>query len=319
MQRKQFDQLALEIARAEHPEYKWRLAGDWLEADASADAPGTDEVQVSGASLSLASLHAKAPHSGDVRGWLRERLSANFQTLEQAQFGDWATEAANIRPVIKHSNFLLAAERGRAENDRGMPACVFPWYGPLCVSCVIDRPTILVHITQEHLDTWQVSAEEVFTRAQANLHHEPPLMIAVHRLAGFTVAHVEPSPYTAAYAILPGFRQALAQMLGPRFRICLAVENLLAAYTPNGAAYNRAHEEELAQDLIEATRADGDPSKPLPFTGHIAVDIEAGTVAWRPHQSTTEQDQEADRIAQSLARFHTRGSSAPHTRKNYTQ
>jgi len=42
-------------------------------------------------------------------------------------------------------------------------------------------------------------------------------------------------------------------------------------------------------------------------------------VAWRPHQSTTEQDQEADRIAQSLARFHTRGSSAPHTRKNYTQ
>ena len=90
---------------------------------------------------------------------------------------------------------------------------------------------------------------------------------AVHRLAGFTVAHVEPSPYTAAYAILPGFRQALAQLLGPRFRICLAVENMLAAYTPNGAAYNLAHEEELAQDLIEMIRAEGDPSKPLPFTG----------------------------------------------------
>lgn len=313
MQRKQFDQLALAIARAEHPQYKWRIAGDRLEVDAAAA-----DAEVQGASLGLAGMHARAPHSGDVRGWITEYLSRLAQIMTERERGDWATESANIRPLVKPTSWLMHAVQAIGDKPGGMPACVSPWYGPLCISCVLDRPTTMVHITQKHLDIWQMSLEEVLARAQANLQHQPPLMIAVHRLAGFTVAHVEPSPYTAAYASLPGFRQGLAQLLGPRFRICLAVENMLAAYTPNGAAYNRAHEEELAQDLIEMTKAEGDPSKPLPFTGHIAVDIEAGTVAWRPHQPA-EQDQEAERSAQSLARFHTRGSSAPRTRKNYTQ
>lgn len=325
MDQRQFAKLVLEMAQAEHPQYQWRLQAGTLQVENLAD--GGDErsnTKTTSASMNLASMHARAPHSGDLRGWISARLAANIRILVEYAFGDWATEAANIRPLLKPLDFLVNAERGRAAGERGAPACVFPWEGQLCVACVLDRPTTMAHINQEHLDKWQMSAEQVLEQAQANLAGQAALVIQVHDVPGFKIAHTEPDPYAATLAILPGFRQLLAKLLGPHYRILLATENLLSAYANTGAGYDPAHEEALARDLIEMVEAFGDRSKPLPYTGHLEVDSEAGTLRWEPNDAALDPDiqRDADQMLRNIERERRpraeRTPARPPSRRRYT-
>lgn len=327
MNQRQFNRLALEIAQAEHPQYRWWLQADRLAAEPlppTEPEPGP-QLEIDGASFNLASMCARAPHSGDLRGWIRERLISNLQIMAEYTFGDWSAEAANLRPLLKSLDFLLGTEQGRAAGERGVPVCVFPWLGPLCVACVLDRPTIMGHISQGHLDKWQVSPEQVFEQAQANLASQVEVLIRVDDVAGFKIALTEPAPYAATMAILPGFRQVLGRLLGPRYRIMLATENLLSAYASTSANYDPAHEDALARDLLDYFTSFGDPGKPLPYTGHLAVDLDAGTLRWEPNDAALDPDieRDAERLVRNIEREHRQpakqGLPQPPTRRRYTQ
>ncbi len=225
MNRNEFDNLVLAIARGEYPQHRWSVEDGHL-VSRSADG---EKIQ-----YTLAYLYAQTPRDESAYTWLKARLAVMQNMGTDIAYGDWATEKANIYPLVRPAGFLVGVEQQRArdpEHAQGLPACVFSWHGDLCVSAVLDRPETMVHVHSLQLADWQVSAETVIEQAKANLAARNSQVILDRTPRGTLWAQIEPMSYTAAYALLPSFHVILANALGPRFQILLPAENMLIAHT----------------------------------------------------------------------------------------
>lgn len=168
MNRNEFDHLVLAIARAEYPQHRWSIEKGQLMSRAA----DGEKIQ-----YTLANLYAQAPRDDSAYAWLKARLAVMQHMGADIQYGDWATERANIYPLVRPVGFLTRIEQERVcvpEQAVGLPACLFRWHGDLCVSAVIDKPETMVHVHGMHLADWRVSAEAVIEQAKANLAAEQP-------------------------------------------------------------------------------------------------------------------------------------------------
>ena len=228
----------------------------------------------------LANLYAQTPRDDSAYAWLKARLAIMQNLGADSEYGDWATERANIYPLVRPVGFLTRIEQECAnapEQAVRLPACIFRWHGELCVSAVVNRPETMVHVHGMHLADWQVSAATVFEQAKANLAARNSQVILERTPRGTLWAQIEPLSYTAAYALLPAFHMILANALGPRFQILLPAENMLIAHT----AADPWADADLVAGLHAAIQEDGDPAHLLPITGALNVDFLAGTALWQ--------------------------------------
>lgn len=272
MNRTQFDRLALEIARTKYPQQQWSIQNGQLLSRSAAG----EKIQ-----HSLVTMYAQVPRDSSVRDWLKTRLAVMQNAWADSEYDDWATERANVYPLLRPASFLTYIEQQRVrstpEQARGLPACVCMWHGDLCVSVVLDRPETMMHVHGMQLADWQVSPEAVFEQAKANLARRNSQVMLDRTPCGTLWAQIEPMSYTAAYALLPAFHMTLANALGPRFQILLPAENMLIAHT----AVDPWADADFVADLHEAICEDGDPAHLLAVTGALNVNLLAGTATWQ--------------------------------------
>jgi hypothetical protein len=273
MERKEFARLALAVARAEYPEQRWALQDNYLVGQTAAG----QHLEVS-----LGNLHARTAQAGDIRADIRSELAALQGAGRELAYGDWAAERESIFPLLLPAGFLTSIEKERARrpaNERGgLPAALCAWHGDLCISCVLDRPSTMIHVGRAHLDAWQVDAKAVFAQAKVNLEQRNREVLIGATPSGTCWAQLEPSSYTASYALLPSCHEALGAALGPRYRILLPARDLLIAYTGSDPWADAT----FVEIVLEAIQEDSEPGHPLLLTGALAVDHLVGTVQWEP-------------------------------------
>ncbi len=283
MNRNEFDNLVLALARAVHPQQRWAIQNGQL-ISRSANGERIEH--------SLAHMYTQAPRDSSVRDWIKARLAVMQNIWAELEYGDWTTEQANVYPLLRPASFLTHIEQQRArirpEQALGLPACVFMWHGDLCVSAVLNRPETMTYVYEQQLADWQVSAETVCEQAKVNLAHRGGQVLLDRTRCGTLWAQIEPMSYTAAYALLPSFHLILANALGPRFQILLPAENMLIAHT----AADPWADADFVAGLHEAIREDGDPAHLLALTGALNVDLLVGTALWQalPEPSSPGRD-----------------------------
>lgn len=272
MKHTEFNRLTLEIGRAEYPDQQWSIANDRLVFTL----PTGQQAE-----FALSPMYLQAPSGAGVRDWIKERLAMMQNVWADVAYGNWALERTQIYPLLLPAEFLTGVEQKRAcstpEQAQSLPACIDMWHGSLCVSAVVDHPELMVHVSGLHLADWQVNAATVLAQAKANLAQRNRKVIVNRTRHGTIWAQIEPSSYTAAYALLPSFHATLGKALGQRFQILLPAENMLIAHT----APDPWADADFTNDLLEAVLEDGDPGHLLPISGGLNIDLMADTALWQ--------------------------------------
>lgn len=113
--------------------------------------------------------------------YIRQRIANLVQAVAfpPERPSSWAEAQPNLRGVIRNATFGLGAP------DTAKTILSRPWQPFLSEMAVIDTPTAMSYVTEDDLVTWEVSKEEVFAAARANLAERRPSAPAERQIMRF--------------------------------------------------------------------------------------------------------------------------------------
>ncbi len=155
------DQRVVAEIQAMHPQLTVEITGpDELTVT------GPDELELA---LFLDNLRLGCDADPDACDELIDRRVRSLTDHEGA-----STDAAQLRPVLKHAEYLVQADRYVAESEDPEAAAAStllrsPWQGELYVVWVLDRPDSMAMVAQGDLEDLGLTREAMEAKALANL------------------------------------------------------------------------------------------------------------------------------------------------------
>ncbi len=158
---------------------------------------------------------------------------------------DWRVLGSAVFPMLKPLSLLMEV------HERGLPMLAYRWWqAGLMITYVIREMASVAYINVDHLQCWQISEDELHTRALRNL------QLQTTRVAPTLLGHGArqiflfdtQDGYDAARILLPDVLEMWQAALPGRMLIGIPHRDLLVAFSDQEPAISYALMQQIAQD-----------------------------------------------------------------------
>lgn len=241
-----FRQQVMEILKKKFPDYSFTDGEDFEQIKVEAD-------KDIGLTIGLTNLKAKF--------LLSSQTSKDLEAIVEEQFASLQSNVEYIKNLDKEETWesvksKLLLQIMPIEYGDKMPILHFPLGDEVIIGIAIDDEKSYRYTTEKDLESWQVSAEDVYQTAEQNLSEKTKgieMMVVPNNLAIVNTL----DSFDAARILLPELRQFFAENLGTPFYFGIPNRDFLICFSAEA-------DEEMQQNIRNQIQNDvGERPYPL--------------------------------------------------------